>query len=147
VTTSTAGNDTSYYRKDNAGNFYTYVDTAGLSQVGVTFNQAFLDVLFLKETLTTGTVFNSDHPASFMGIPGTLRFKYTVENASGSLTVGSNTFSPNVYQIRLDLQFGTLAGFNDVGLPPVTFYYARNVGLVRMNDGTTNQDIRFWQIL
>lgn len=146
VTTSTAGNDTSFYRKDNSGNFYNYVDTAGLSSLGFTPSQAFLDVLFLKETLTTGATYNSDHAGSFGGFPATLRFKYTVENAAATVTTGTTTIN-NVYQIRMNIEVGTFGVFTDSGLPPTTFYYGKDIGLVRLVAAGQTQNIRYWQIL
>jgi hypothetical protein len=139
-------NDTSYYRKDNTTNFYyTYLDTSYFSGIGLKFNQPGLDVLFLKNSLTTGATWNSDFNASFSGVPVTVRFKFTCANASASVTANGNTFS-NVYQVTLVIQLGVGGSFQD--LSTQDFYYAKGVGLIKISDPVNgDQVIRNWQVL
>lgn len=141
------GSDTAHYRKDASGNFYQYVNTADLAASGfpITFTNGFLDILFLKETLTTGATWNSDHAGSLSGVPVVLRFKFTVVNSNATLTVGTNNFT-NVYQIRMTVELGVGGTFQDAGADPVTSYYARGIGQVKVTDGTFTQDIRYWQV-
>lgn len=138
--------DTSYYRKDNAsGAYYMYTDTSGFGAIGVNFTQAGIDVLFLKDALTTGAVFNSDHQAMLLGQPVTIRFNNTVVDANASITVNGKTFT-NVYKIELKVQLGSGGVFQDISLAPLDYYYAKDIGLIKITDGTNSQDIRYWKI-
>lgn len=137
--------DTSYFRKDNAtGSYYTYQDASDLSAFGFTFSQPGLDVLFLKDALTTNAVFNSDHAATLQGFPTTIRFKNTVLDANASITINGKDFT-NVYKIQTVLQMGVAGTFQDMG-SPVTFYFAKDIGLIKAADTMTTQDIRNWKV-
>ena len=142
---SMSGTDTSFYRKDNATNFY-YLneDLSGLAALGITFSQPRADVLFMKNSLTTGATWNSDHNGTASGFPVTVRFKFTAVNANATVTVGSNTFT-NVYQVQILLQLGTAGVFQDMSTP-VDLYFAKGVGLIRTDDGMDVMDIRYWHI-
>lgn len=137
--------DTSFYRKDAATNsFYLNEDLSFLSGFGITFSQPRADVLFLKNALTTGATWNSDHTGTASGFPVTVRFKFTVVNANATLTIGSNTFT-NVYHVQLLLQLGTAGVFQDMSTP-ASLYFAKGVGLIRTDDGTDTMDIRYWKV-
>lgn len=148
ITTFQSGppNDTSYYRKDNAtGFYYNYVDTSAFSGSGASFSQPGLDILFLKNNLTTGAIWNSDFNATASGVPITVRFNFTCTNASATLSVNGNTFT-NVYQITLQAQIGTGGVFSNTGNPS-DFYYAKGVGLIKIPDPLNgNKVIRYWQV-
>ncbi|MGZ3849615.1 MAG: hypothetical protein ACXVKI_10765 [Flavisolibacter sp.] len=139
--------DTSYYRKDNATSFYyRYMDTSDFSGLGIVFPQAGLDVLFLKDALSTGAVFTSDHPGVLGGTtPVTIRFVNTVMDANAAVTINGQNFT-NVYKIELKIQAGVAGSFQDISLVPLLYYFARDIGLVRITDGTDYQDIRHWKI-
>jgi hypothetical protein len=147
ITTDDSGPvDTAYFRKDNSGSYYQYSDTSGLGDIGISAAQPGFDVLFLKDVLTTGAVFNSDHPATFGGTsPITIRFKNTVIDANASITVNGKNFI-NVYKIELMIQAGLSGVFQDISLSPLTYYYAKDIGLIKITDGTDSQDIRYWKI-
>jgi len=66
---TSADNDTSYFRKDNSGFYYQYVPLADYAAVGITFSQSSADVLFLKNTLTTGATWNTDVSGTASGVP------------------------------------------------------------------------------
>lgn len=138
--------DTSFYRKDNTtGFYYQYQDTTGLGVIGITAAQPGFDVLFFKDVLTTGEVFNSDHQATLQTQPITIRFKSTVMDANASITVNGKSFT-NVYKIELSIQAGQGGNFQDISLMPLTYYYAKDIGLIKITDGTDSQDIRYWNI-
>lgn len=148
VTTDDTGPlDTAYYRKDNAsGSYYTFADTSGFGQIGVRFSQPGLDVLFLKDALTTGAVFNSDHQATLQGTtPVTIRFNNTVSDANASITINGKNFT-NVYKIVVKVQAGVAGTFQDISTTPLTYYYAKDIGLIKITDGTDSQDIRYWKV-
>lgn len=140
--------DTSFYRKDASNNFYNYVSAADLQNaaggIPITFPAAGLDILFMKETLTTNATWNSDHSGTVSGFPVTIRFKFTVVNAAATVTVNSVSYS-NVYQISMEPQFGTAGVFQPAG-SAVTFYYAKGIGLIKLDDGTSTQNIRYYQV-
>jgi hypothetical protein len=145
ITSDAAGPlDTTFYRKDASNSYYIFEDTAGFGDAGITFTQGGLDVLFLKDALTTNAVFNSDHTATFQGSPITIRFKNTVTDANASLTVNGKSFT-NVYKIQVIIQGGLGGNFQDL-TDPLDYYYARDIGLIRISDGVTSQDIRNWKV-
>lgn len=145
ISTDGPDSDTSFYRKDAAtGFYYNYVDVQELIDSGFGFAQPALDVLFLKETLATGQTWNSDHTATYMGNPFTLRFKFTCINANVSTTVNTHSFT-NVYHIRMQPQAGALGTFTDAD-DPTDFYYAKGIGLIKIDDGMDEQDIRYWKV-
>lgn len=148
VTTYESGppNDTSLYRKDASGSYYTFVDTSGIGALGLSFPQAGFDVLFLKSSLTAGATWNADFSATLSGIPVTVRFKFTCTNANTSITVNGVTYN-NVYQVTSVFQLGAAGTFTDVFSLPDS-YYAKGVGLIRSSDQFSgDQDIRYYQIL
>lgn len=140
-------NDTLYYRKDNTTNFYyTAVDTSAFSGFGLSFSQKTLDVLFLKNTLSTNATWNSDFSATLSGFPVTVRFKFTCANANASIISNGVTYN-NVYQITAVVQAGAGTTFNDISLPQ-QMYYAKGIGLIQASDQFFgDQVIRYWQVL
>lgn len=148
VTTYQSGppNDTLYYRKDaSTGFYYTYIDTAAFSGLGITFSQAGLDVLFLKEGLSNGANWNSDFNATFGGFPVVARFKFNCANSNASITANGVNFT-NVYQITSVVQLGVAGTFTDFSTAQ-DLYYARGVGLIKISDPVNgNQVIRHWQV-
>ncbi|HEX6334956.1 MAG TPA: hypothetical protein VFZ78_12060 [Flavisolibacter sp.] len=138
--------DTAFYRKNSSNGFYyIYQTTDDLQGIGFNFNTAGLDVLFLKNTLTTGEVFNSDHAGTLSGVPATLRFNNTVINSNLSMTVNGKNFS-NVYHIETKIQFGAGGIYQDVPTMPVfTLYFAKGIGLIKSIDFAESH-IRNWQI-
>ena len=139
--------DTAFYRKDNTTNFYyLYSDTSGFGSFGVTFPQAGLDVLFLKDALNTNDVINSDHAAKLGGVTNvTVRIQSKVIDANSSITVNGKNFT-NVYKIELMPQLGLAGTFQNLSLTPIVYYYAKGIGLIKITDGTDSQDIRYWKI-
>lgn len=148
ITTYQSGppNDTTLYRKDaTTGFYYTYIDTAAFSGLGITFSQAGLDVLFLKEALTTGNSWKADFNATFGGLPVVVRFKFTCTNSNTSITANGSNFT-NVYQITTVVQLGVGGTFTDFSTAQ-DMYYAKGVGLVKASDPVNgNQVIRHWQV-
>jgi hypothetical protein len=147
VTTYESGppNDTAFYRKDAASSYYTFVDTAGFGALGVKFTQVGLDVLFLKNSLTTGATWNSDFNATLSGFPVTVRFKSTCTNANASVTVNGVSYT-NVYQISSVVQIGTAGTFTDIFSLPDS-YYAKGVGLIEASDPFLgDQVIRYYKV-
>lgn len=147
VTTYESGppNDTSFYRKDAAGFYYTFVDTAGFGALGLKFAQAGLDVLFLKNSLTTGATWNSDFNATLSGFPVTVRFKSTCTNANASVTANGVSYT-NLYQISTTMQIGAAGTFSDLYPFPDSFY-AKGVGLIQASDPFLgDQVIRYYKV-
>jgi len=138
-------NDTSFYRKDNTtGFYYTVVDTSAFGGL-VSFTQPTLDVLFLKNSLTTGTTWNSDFTAKYQGQSVTVRFKFTCTNANATITANGKTFT-NVYQITSVIQVGLLGTFSDISSPQDIFY-AKGIGLVKASDPSFgDQVIRYYNV-
>jgi len=138
-------NDTAFYRKDDAtGFYYTVVDTSAFSGL-VTFTQATLDVLFLKNSLTTGATWNADFSAKFQGQPVTVRFKFTCTNANTSVAANGKTYT-NVYHITSLVQVGLVGNFSDISTPQ-DIYYAKGVGLVKASDPSFgDQVIRYYKV-
>ena len=137
--------DTSFYRKDDASKtYYLFEDLSDLTVVTLANPQ--VEVPFLKDVLTTNTTWNTDFSATFTatGTPVTLRVKFTCINANATLTnINGNNFT-NVYHIRSELQYGTAPMFTT--FETVNLYYAKGVGLVKSDDGTDVETIRFWDI-
>jgi len=133
--------DTSYYRKDaSTGFYYNWVPTSSFDpSFPITFTGSGLDILFLKQTLTTGQTWNSDHAGTLSGAPVTLRFAFTCVDANATVTVHGQTFA-NVYKIRQIAQLGVGGSFSDVGTS-VDIYYAKGVGQIRVDDQGDFQDI------
>ncbi|HTM90900.1 MAG TPA: hypothetical protein VL095_00670, partial [Flavisolibacter sp.] len=147
VTTYESGppNDTSFYRKDAAGSYYTFVDTSGFGALGLKFTQAGLDVLFLKNSLTTGATWNSDFNATASGFPVTVRFKYTCTKANASVTANGVNYT-NLYQISSVIQIGAGGTFTDL-FPLPDSYYAKGVGLIQASDPMLgDQVIRYYKV-
>jgi hypothetical protein len=145
VTTDEFGSsDTAFYRRDASNSYYQYMSTDAFAGLPITFSQPFLEILFLKESLTTNATWNSDHAASLSGIPFTLRFKFTVINNNASMTVNGKNFT-NVYHIRLQGQTGSFGTFTDSGTPQ-DFYYAKGVGLIKYLDAPDQMNIRYWVV-
>lgn len=148
ITTYESGppNDTSYYRKDNStGFYYNIIDTSFFGGV-VTFSQSTLDILFLKNSITTGTGWVSDFNAKFQGQNVTVRFKFTCANANTSVTAMGVTYT-NVYQITSVIQVGAFGLFNDIS-NAADFYYAKGVGLIKISDSLNgDQIIRSYKVL
>jgi hypothetical protein len=138
--------DTSYYRKDAAtGFYYNYVPTSTFDPTfPITFAQAGLDILFLKQTLTTGQTWNSDFNGTATGIPVVLRFNFTCVDANATITVNGQSFT-NVYKITELPQLGVGGTFSDISTS-VDFYYAKGIGLIRVDDQGSFQDIRHWVV-
>lgn len=138
-----------YYRKDPVSSFYFQsLDTAGTGAQGVSFNQARLDLLFMKNTLSGGATWNSDFACTVSGFPSKLRFKYTCVDATSPKTVNGKTFT-NVYKIQEEDQvdFGNTGNFQ-VLAGPFTYYYAKGIGLIAAEDenGDLYQAIRYWVV-
>lgn len=139
-----------YYRKDANGFYYQSFDTTGAGAQGVTFSQSMYEVLFLKNSLSTGAALPfTDVPATFQGTAVTLRFADTCVDANAALTVNGKSFS-NVYKIKQWVKVGTLGVFTPVD-GPYYYYYAKGVGLIYAEDGTTTpvdviQRIRSWTV-
>ncbi|HEY0041093.1 MAG TPA: hypothetical protein VGB71_10545 [Flavisolibacter sp.] len=154
ITSMTGTNiDTSYYRKNAANGFYYQsIDTGGFGfgDAGITFANPRFDVLFLKNTLATGDSLISDFNATFdagtgVPFPIVIRFKFKVINSNATLTVNGKTFT-NVYRLQDYIELGFMGTFDDLGVAPWDFYYARGVGLIRIDDGTPMQEIRSWVV-
>ena len=143
LTDEFGGADTSYYRLEGS-NYYQYISTDAFAGLPVTFPQSFLEILFMKENLTTNATWNSDHAGTLSGIPFTLRFKFTCINNNTSLTVNGKNFT-NVYHIKLQGQTGTFGTFTDSGTPQ-DFYYAKGIGWIRFVDDVDEFNIRYWNV-
>ncbi|HEX2607108.1 MAG TPA: hypothetical protein VHK91_06995 [Flavisolibacter sp.] len=140
--------DTSFYRKDPSSNFYNYVPVSDIidPSIPIVFAKPGLDVLFLRELLKTGDVFNSDHSATLAGQAVTLRFQNTVVNANASITVNGKNYT-NVYQIETVPKLGAVGMFSDVG-DKLVFYFAKGVGLIRIENSLgESQNLRFYSVL
>lgn len=139
--------DTSYYRKDNSNGFYyNFIPKHVFEDIisPFTFSGSGADVLFMKNTLTSGATWNSDHAVTASGFPFTFRFKFTCTNANATVVVNGKTFT-NVYVVQSLAQAGSAGVFSDLGTP-IDFLYAKGIGLIKFDDGFFEQDIRFWQI-
>ena len=139
--------DSVYYRKAGSDyfNYYTneYMEGLGLP---VTSASGGFDILFLKEGLTSGAVFDSDHSATVSGLPVTVRFHNTCLDANATVSVNGVTFT-GVYKVQTVVQLGVSGTFSDAGTP-LERYYARGVGLIKVRNPLTlqEQNIRFWEI-
>ncbi|MCW3074180.1 MAG: hypothetical protein JWP69_1249 [Flaviaesturariibacter sp.] len=139
--------DSSYYRKEAATNsFYRYLNLSDYTTI-ITFAQPNVEVMFLKETVTTNETWTS---ATFSGTQGALtlqmRFSFKVIDAAATTTLNSNTFN-EVYHIRMTPEINMPgAGWSPVG-QTYDFQFAKNVGLINYIDPILNQTpIRFWKI-
>jgi hypothetical protein len=148
ITTYESGppNDTAFYRKDNTtGFYYMAIDTSLFNGLNLKFSQAILDVLFMKNTLTTNATWNADFNATISGLPLTVRFKFTCTNANASVIANGVTYN-NVYQITATIQAGSAGMFNDISTPQDS-YYAKGVGLIKVSDQFLgDQVIRYWKV-
>lgn len=139
-----------FYRKDPTGAYYRSEDTVGYGSQGLTFSQPRIDILFLKNTLTTGdslvtnanAVFNTGVTGTFTGI---FRIKFKVISTTASLMVNGKNFT-NLYQLRLTYEFGVAGTFIDITADPADYYYAKGIGLIRQKDSTSFQDIKNWMV-
>ncbi len=139
-----------FYRKDASGNYFQSEDTAGYGP-DLKFSVPRLEYQFLKNTLTTGQTWNTDINAILTDSSGTqfpvvLRYKYTCTNANASLTVNGKNFT-NVYVVEFMPQFVVGTTIIDAFDDPVTAYYVKGVGRIRVAyDPTDREDIRYWQV-
>ncbi|HEY0041307.1 MAG TPA: hypothetical protein VGB71_11620, partial [Flavisolibacter sp.] len=154
ITSLTGANvDTSYYRKNASNGFYYQsIDTGGFGfgENGITFSNPRLDILFLKNTLATGDSLISDFNATIdtgggTPLPIVIRFKFKVINSNATLVINGKTYT-NVYRLQDFLELGFMGVFDDLGLTPWDYYYARGVGLIRIEDGSPIQNIRSYVI-
>ncbi len=139
-------NDTLFYRKDNStGSYYTYFNTSELIALGLSFSTPGLDVLFLKNSLTTGATWNSDFNTSLSGVPVTLRFKFTCQNANATVSANGKSFS-NVYHIRMEFMLGALIG-GFTTIESTDLYYAKGIGQIKISDQLGDLEvIRHWKV-
>jgi len=139
-----------FYRKDASGNYFQSEDTAGYGPE-VTFSSARLEYQFLKNTLATGQTWNTDINATITDNTGTpvsgiLRYKYSCKDPNATLTVNGKNFT-NVYVVEFMPQFVVGATVIDLLDDPITYYYAKGIGRIRVDyDGTNKEDIRYWQV-
>lgn len=149
------GSREEFYRKDPSnGYYYESQDTAGFGPE-LRFNTSRLDAQFLRNTLTTNQTWNSDFPATYTDdstgqqFSVILRYKYTCTNANATLTVNGKPFT-NVYVVQWMPQFVVGTNIQDAFDDPITFYYAKGIGLIRVatvfNGINEFQDIRYWQV-
>ncbi|HVF81720.1 MAG TPA: hypothetical protein VM884_07290 [Flavisolibacter sp.] len=141
--------DTSHFRR--SGNDYFEYRPADFYSSVTLDNPQKVDILFLKENLTTSATWSSSvFAGTISGLPVNLRYDFICADANASLTVNGKSFT-NVYKI-------TFKGRVSVGTSPYTddgafwtAYYAKGIGLVsiQVTDGTNvlyEQKIRNWQV-
>ncbi|HZH64144.1 MAG TPA: hypothetical protein VEY10_04570 [Flavisolibacter sp.] len=141
--------DTSHFRK-SANDYFEYRPADFYSAVLFDAPQK-VDILFLKENLTTNATWNSAvFPGTSNGQALNLRYAFTCADANASLTVNGKSFT-NVYKITFKGQVSTMGSpYTDDGAF-WTAFYARGVGLIslQVTDGTTvlyEQKIRNWVV-
>jgi hypothetical protein len=136
--------DTGYFRLDASTNsYYQYQSTDEFANLGITVTQPSMEVLFLKENLTTNATWNSDITGSQGPIPITIRFKATCINNNLTVSVNGKNFT-NVYHVRLQLQMGTFGTFTDI--ESIDTYYAKGIGRIRAFNASSEGMIRNWQV-
>ena len=144
ITTYESGaRDSAFYRFESGTNsYYRYQSTAAYAAL-ITL-PAYIDILFLKENLTTNATWNSDHSGTILGFPGTLRLKFTWINNNATMTVNGKNYT-NVYHVRMQPQSGAFGNFVDIE-GPQEFYYAKGIGLIKAEVTGMTRNIRYYVV-
>jgi hypothetical protein len=141
----TTDTDTSLYRKDTPTNsYYLFQDLSDLTTMGLVMSNPKVEVQFLKATMAANDTWNNDFSATFNSFPVTLRFAFKCVSTTATVTSNGNTFT-NVRQVEMTVQAGSGAAWSPLAAP-VNLYFAKDVGMVKVDDGTDVSSIRYWHI-
>ncbi|MBS1590742.1 MAG: hypothetical protein JST07_01365 [Bacteroidetes bacterium] len=116
-------NDSSVYRNDGSGNYYTYgfLDDSATAPVSY---------IFLKDNVSTGTTWETaEANTTFLGASAKIKYRYTITNNSTSLTVNGTTYN-NVIKVRLDYYYFVSGAYQTTPAYSQYDYYAQGIGLI-----------------
>ena len=136
-------NDTSYYRKDNNGNYYQYgafkAFAAGSNSISP------FEYIFLKDNQPTGTQWESPTvTATYAGLSTQVKMHYIILAANTTVTFNGNLID-SVIKIQNDLQYKILGNFQTITTGYT--YFAKNIGLINVDiPGFYGQTITRWRI-
>jgi hypothetical protein len=131
--------DTVHFRKDMAGNYYTY-DTIGAG--------AKTEYQFLKDYASVGNTWESPTvAATYQSTPTTVKYVFTLKRKNVKRTIGTNTID-SIIIVQAETQY--LISGNYTTTNTVEYSYAKSVGLVNVQQtGATNNyalPIKTWVI-
>jgi len=110
------------YRKDGAGNYYTYDYYDSTT--------SFVDYVFLKDNVANGTQWESPALATtYFATADSAKIRYTMVNNSTSLTVNGITFN-NVIQVKQDYLYRNKSTGAYGSALALYWYYAQGVGRI-----------------
>ena len=147
--TNEAGDESGYYYRRVSDNYFEYTIPDAYSIL--TFDSTKeVDILFLKENITTNTTWNSsEFTGTENNIPKKLRYMFTCTDANATVTVGTKSFT-NVYKITFKPQVSTSGGAFTNEILEWTAYYAKGIGLIYLRGAVPGQEyifnIRNWQV-
>lgn len=124
--------DTAFFLRKNAGNYYSYID---LSK-SLPFDQPTpAEIIILKDNVAKGSTWQSATVSGTAGgVPVSAYFKFTLLDKAVPATIGRFNFN-DVIKVKMD------AYVNSVMIRSTEMWYAKNVGLIYVNDGASIVEI------
>lgn len=120
--------DTSYFRK-SGNDYYNYAYTDAFTSLVFDAAQR-VDILFLKQTLTTGATWTQGpYNGTLNGISQSIRYQFTCTNANASVTVNGKSFT-NVYHITIKPEVSIMGAPYAATTEVIETFYAKGVGLI-----------------
>jgi hypothetical protein len=129
--------DTAFLLRKDAGNYYSYVD---LSESFPFQQPTPAEIIILKDNVAKGSTWQSATVSgNVSGVPISAYFKFTILDKAVPETIGRFNFN-DVIKVKMD------AYLNSVVIRSTEMWYAKNVGLIYVNDGTTIAQIGDYHI-
>jgi hypothetical protein len=120
--------DTAFLLRKDAGNYYSYVD---LSESFPFQQPTPAEIIILKDNVAKGSTWQSATVSgNVSGVPISAYFKFTILDKAVPETIGRFNFN-DVIKVKME------AYVNSVMIRSTEMWYAKNVGLIYVNDGTT----------
>ncbi|HEY9364768.1 MAG TPA: hypothetical protein VIQ00_16015, partial [Chitinophagaceae bacterium] len=118
--------DTAFLLRKDAGNYYSYVD---LSESFPFEQPTPVEIIILKDNVAKGSTWQSATVSGTVGgAPVSAYFKFTILDKAVPETIGRFNFD-DVIKVKME------AYVNSVVIRTTELWYAKNVGLIYVNDG------------
>jgi hypothetical protein len=120
--------DTAFLLRKNSGNYYSYMNFSEFFP----FEQPLsAEIILLKDNVAQGTSWQSPTITGTMGgVPVSVFFKFTILEKAVPATIGRFNFD-DVIKVKMDYYMGSVL------IGSAENWYAKNVGLVYVNDGAS----------
>ena len=120
--------DTAFLLRKNAGNYYSYMNFSEFFP----FEQPLsAEIILLKDNVAQGASWQSPTITGTMGgVPVSVYFKFTILEKAVPATIGRFNFD-DVIKVKMDYYMGSVL------IGSAENWYAKNVGLVYVNDGAS----------